>query len=77
MVRNLYAHSYPSITNINQKNFLMPTDTSIESLEPIQPNVEKDVGTSLAIPSPQLELLLEKVLCPPHHSSHCQLIYHS
>ena len=34
------------------KNFLMPTDTRIESPKPIQPNVEKDVGTSSAVPSP-------------------------
>jgi hypothetical protein len=30
----------------------MAADTSIESLEPIQPKVEKDVGTSSAILSP-------------------------
>ena len=35
------------------KNFLMLADTSIESPEPIQPNVEKDVGISSAVPSPQ------------------------
>ncbi|XP_066384625.1 uncharacterized protein [Miscanthus floridulus] len=40
-------------------------DTSFKSLEPIQPNVEKDVGTSSAIPSPQLESLLEKALNSP------------
>ena len=76
MVRNSYAHSCPSITNVNQKNFLMPADTSIKSPELIQQNVEKDVGISLAAPSPQLEFLLEKVLCSPHHSSHCQPICH-
>jgi len=54
----------------------MLADTSIESPEPIQPNVEKDVGTSSVVPSSQPELLPEKVLCPPHHSSDCQLICH-
>ena len=66
MVRNSHAHSCSSITNINQKNFLMPADTNTKSPEPIQPNVEKDVGTSSAVPSPQPELLPKKVLCPPH-----------
>ena len=59
------------------KNFLMPTDTSIKSPEPIQPNIKKDIGTSSAVPSPQSKLLPKKVPCSPHHSSHCQLIYHS
>ena len=49
----------------------MPADTSIESPEPIQLDVEKDVDTSLAIPSPQPGSILEKVLSPSRHPSHC------
>ena len=45
----------------------MPADTSIESPEPIQPNVEKDVDPSSAVPSSQPGSLLEKVLSPCHH----------
>ena len=56
------------------KSFMMPTDTGIENLEPIQPDVEKDANTSSAVPSPQLGSLLEKVLSPSHHPSHYQLI---
>lgn len=37
-------------------------DTVIESLEPIQPSVENDVGTLSAVPSPQPEPHSEKAL---------------
>ena len=52
----------------------MPADTSIESPELTQPDVEKDVDTSSVVPSPQPGFLSEKVLSPSHHPSHCQLI---
>ena len=52
----------------------MSTDTITESSEPIQTTVKKDVGTSLTVPSLQLEPLLEKVLCLLHHLSGYQLI---
>ena len=37
----------------------MFVDTNVESLEPIQPDT---IGASLAIPSSQIEAILEKVL---------------
>ena len=61
-------------SNYKLKSFLMPADTIIESPEPIQLDVEKDVETSSAVHSPQLGSLLEKVQSPSHHPSHGQLI---
>jgi len=52
----------------------MFVDVITESSELIQTIVEKDAGTSLAVPSLQLELLLEKVPCLLHHLSYYQLI---
>jgi len=49
-------------SNYKLKSFLMPADTSIESLEPIQLDIEKDVDTSSTIPSPQPGSLSEKIL---------------
>ena len=46
------------------KSFLMPADTSIESPELIQLNVEKDVGTSSVVPSPRPESLPERYCVP-------------
>ena len=39
-------------SNYKLKSFLMPADTSIESPELTQPDVEKNVDTSSAVPSP-------------------------
>jgi hypothetical protein len=55
----------------------MPADTSIESLEPIQPSVEKDVGTSSAVLSPQPEPYSEKVLCFYYSSDHSSKLFAS
>ena len=43
---------YPSATNMNWKISLMLAYTSVESLEPIQPDI---IGASSAVPSPQIE----------------------
>ena len=49
----------------------MFADTNVESLEPIQPDT---IGASSAVPSPQIEAILEKVPYLLHHLSHHQLI---
>ena len=49
----------------------MFADTNVESSEPIQPDT---IGASLAVPSPQIEATLEKVMYLLHHLSHHQLI---
>ena len=49
----------------------MFADTNVESLELIQPGT---IGASLAIPSSQIEAILEKELYLLHHLSHHQLI---
>ena len=49
----------------------MFVDTSVESLEPIQPDT---IGASSAVPSPQMETTPKKVLHPLHHLSCYQLI---
>ena len=49
----------------------MFADTNVESLELIQPGT---IGASLAIPSSQIEAILEKVPCLLHHLSYYQLI---
>ena len=49
----------------------MLADTNVESLELIQPDT---IGASSAVPSPQIEATLEKVLYQLHHLSHHQLI---
>ena len=52
----------------------MFADTNVESLEPVQPDT---IGVSSAVPSPQIETTLEKVLYPLHHLSYYQLIQSS
>ena len=46
-------------------------DTNVESSEPIQLDA---IGASSAIPSPQVEAFMEKVLCSSRRSSHHKLI---
>jgi hypothetical protein len=55
----------------------MPADTDIESLEPIQPSVENDVGTLSAVPSPQPEPHSEKVLGFYYSSYHFSKLFAS
>ena len=52
----------------------MFADTNVESLELIQPDT---IGASSAVPSPQTETILEKVLYPLHRLSYYQLIQSS
>ena len=49
----------------------MFADTNVESSEPIQPDT---IGASSAIPSSQMEAILENVPYLQHHLSHHQLI---
>ena len=49
----------------------MLADTNVESLELIQPDT---IGASLAVPSSQIEAILENVLYLLHHLSYYQLI---
>ena len=58
MVRNLYIY-FISPQWTWTEGSLMFTDTNVESLEPIQPDI---IGASLAVPSLQMEPTLEKVL---------------
>ena len=46
-------------------------DTDVESLEPSQPDT---IGASSAVPSSQIEAILEKVPYVLHHLSYYQLI---
>ena len=52
----------------------MLADAIPKNLEPIQTTIEKDAGTSSAVPSLQLEPLLGKVMCLLHHLFGYQLI---
>jgi len=73
MVRNSHVHlSFHSKHKL--KHSLMLADAIPKNLEPIQTTIEKDAGTSSAVPSLQLEPLPEKVLCLLHHLSCYQLI---
>ena len=52
----------------------MFVDTNVESLEPIQSDT---IGASSAVPSSQIEAILEKVLYLLHYLSYYQLIQSS
>ena len=52
----------------------MFVDTDVESSEPIQPDT---IGASSAVPSFQIEAILEKVLYPLHRLSYYKLIQSS
>ena len=73
MVRNFQVHlSFHSKHKL--KHSLMLVDTIPKNPESIQTTVGKDAGTASAVPSLQLEPLLEKVMCLLHHLSSYQLI---
>ena len=52
----------------------MFVDVNVESPVPIQPDI---TGASLAVPSPQIEAITEKVLRLSRHSFHHKLIQSS
>ena len=60
MVRKSYVYFILLQQAWIEKSSLMFVDTDVESSEPIQLDT---IGASSAVPSPQIETTLEKVLC--------------